>query len=134
MAKISGGCLCGRVKYEIENAFERFFLCHCAQCRKITGSAYASNLFGKAASYRTVEGADFITLFDYPDRGFRKCFCRVCGSGLPHDSSTPGVKVVPAGSLNEEPVIEGVAHIFDAETPDWDLATKPAPKYDRFPD
>lgn len=45
MKKIKGGCLCGAVSFEVVNAFEKLSLCSCDQCRQITGSAFASNLF-----------------------------------------------------------------------------------------
>lgn len=47
--KHAGSCLCGEVHYEIEGAFERFYLCHCTHCRKDTGSAHAANLFSSSA-------------------------------------------------------------------------------------
>jgi hypothetical protein len=33
--KISGGCLCGAVTYEVVNDFTRFYFCHCGQCQKL---------------------------------------------------------------------------------------------------
>ncbi len=126
---ITGGCLCGQVRFEIENHFERFYLCHCGQCRKTTGSAFASNLFGRAGKFRILKGEHHIRQFNHPTRDFRKCFCFICGSGLPHDSSTRGLKVVPAGSLDGEPMIEESAHIFGAEIPDpafWHALWRPS--------
>lgn len=39
-----GSCLCGSVRYEVEEVPIRFANCHCARCRRATGSAYACNL------------------------------------------------------------------------------------------
>jgi hypothetical protein len=45
----AGSCLCGEVRYAISGSFDRFYLCHCAHCRKDTGSAHAANLFSATA-------------------------------------------------------------------------------------
>ena len=36
---ISGSCLCGGVRFEIEKAVGPVEICHCNRCRKTTGSA-----------------------------------------------------------------------------------------------
>ncbi|WP_432416642.1 GFA family protein [Rhizobium leguminosarum] len=38
----TGGCLCGRVRYEVRGEPYVSGLCHCATCRKLTGSAYSA--------------------------------------------------------------------------------------------
>src|SRR3546814_4169608 len=30
----AGSCLCGAVHYQVDGAFEQFYLCHCRHCRK----------------------------------------------------------------------------------------------------
>ncbi|MGO4128127.1 GFA family protein [Inquilinus sp. YAF38] len=40
MEPITGGCLCGRVRYEA-SARPRVHYCHCTMCRRATGSAFA---------------------------------------------------------------------------------------------
>jgi len=41
---IRGSCLCGGVKFEITRAVGPFELCHCARCRKASGSAFVAGL------------------------------------------------------------------------------------------
>lgn len=36
-----GGCLCGRVRYEIDIEGHSSGLCHCTDCRKHTGAAFS---------------------------------------------------------------------------------------------
>lgn len=38
--KRAGGCLCGAVRYEVTGEPFKSGLCHCADCRKVTGSAF----------------------------------------------------------------------------------------------
>ncbi|WP_339724170.1 GFA family protein [uncultured Paraglaciecola sp.] len=131
--KISGGCLCGAVTYEVENDFNRFYFCHCQQCRKITGSAHASNLFTRPDAIQWTTGATYKKQFNYPERDFTVVFCTECGSGLPFVTTSGKVLIVPAGSLDAEPNIQPNDNIFWAERAAWYDEGTHAHKCDGFP-
>ena len=130
---IKGKCLCGRVEYEIENKFDQFYICHCEQCRKITGSAYASNLFGDPRQFNIISGSQDIKRFDYNERGFTKAFCTECGSGVPYLNSSGKAIVVPAGTLDAEPVFNDKKIIFYKEKPKWCSKNENDSYFDGFP-
>jgi hypothetical protein len=117
--RIGGGCLCGEVTFSVENEFSSFHLCHCLQCRKITGSAHASNLFTTPENIEWMSGQENIKRFELPDRDFTKVFCNQCGSGLPFITKSGKSLIVPAGSLNEEPNISPQDNIFWSERAAW---------------
>ena len=103
---IKGSCLCGKVAYEIYPPFSRFLCCHCPRCQKATGSAYISNLFVPPEQFKWTLGEDAVVRFDLPEaRSFSTCFCQVCGSPLPHLTRNGEKLVVPAGSLDDDPVV-----------------------------
>ena len=66
--KINGSCLCGAVEYEIDNSFKQPYLCHCSQCRKISGSLHASNLLAESGNLRWLKGENKVKRFDYQGR------------------------------------------------------------------
>lgn len=132
--KINGGCLCGKVEFEVENQFEDLFFCHCEQCRKLTGSAHASNLFGDLGGFRWLKGEDNVQHFDFPGRQFSNAFCRDCGSGLPFVNSNGTKIIVPAGSLNSEPRFARQSKIFYVEQTQWCRATEQTKTFDGFPE
>jgi hypothetical protein len=39
---LNGWCLCGEVRFTVEDSFSYAFYCHCPRCRLRTGSAFAS--------------------------------------------------------------------------------------------
>jgi hypothetical protein len=126
-----GSCLCGAVRFKVVGAFERFYLCHCSHCRKDTGSAHAANLFSSRARLVWLSGEAEVSTFTLPQARHTRSFCSVCGSGLPHAS--PGLVVVPAGSLDTPPSVIPDAHIFTASRAAWDHKLELAPGFETFP-
>ena len=130
---IEGECLCGTVAFEVENRFENLFFCHCEQCRKITGSAHASNLFRDIKSFRWIRGQIKVINYKVPGRGFSTAFCSKCGSGLPFVNSSGEKLIVPAGSLNAEPVFDHQTRIFCAEQAQWHQTNEKTRSFEKFP-
>lgn len=117
--KLSGGCLCGAVSFEVDNDFSHFQLCHCIQCQKITGSAHASNLFTKPEFITWLSGVDKIKRYNVEGRRISNAFCTECGSRVPFLSLSGEVLAVPAGSLNGAPKKSAQANIFWPERAPW---------------
>ncbi len=130
---IDGSCLCGKVTFSVKNEFRQFHLCHCIQCRKVTGSAHASNLFTSLENFQWKLGAENTKRFNYPGRAFSKVFCIDCGSGLPFSISDGKSVIVPAGSLDDEPNIVPQDNIFWSERALWYEAGIKSPHFDGFP-
>jgi hypothetical protein len=125
--------LCGAVRFEIDGAFEQFFLCHCQYCRKDTGSAHAANLFSTSATIRWVSGEDRVTSFDLPSTQHSKSFCSTCGAALPRVQMHGKLLVVPAGSLDSDVPIAPNAHIFMSSKANWDDGLESVPKLEKLP-
>ena len=131
---ISGSCLCGGVKFTLNNTFKRFYFCHCKQCQKITGSAHVANLFTSPDNIQWTSGAELTKRYEYPDRSFTKVFCTQCGCGLPFINKNGQALIVPAGCLDGEPNIQPSDNIFWSERASWyDLGVK-ANHCDGFPE
>jgi len=129
----SGSCLCGDVRFEIEGRFERFYLCHCAYCRKGTGSAHGANLFATTAALKWVSGEDKVRSFNLPATRHSRSFCGTCGSALPMLQMNGELLVVPAGSLDDEFPIRPDAHIFVSSKASWDDGLEDIPALARLP-
>ena len=119
MSGITGGCLCGVVRFEVTGAFSHFHLCHCAQCQRSTGSAFASNLFAESGSINWLSGTESIRRFDVPGRSISNSFCASCGSALPYESRSGRASVIPAGSLDAGTGLAPEHHIFWRERASW---------------
>lgn len=131
---ISGNCLCGKVAYEVENQFDNLFFCYCHQCRQLTGSSHAANLFIGPGAVKWLKGEENIRRFDLPERDFTKAFCCECGSGVPYLNNKGTKWIVPAGTLNTEPRYAQHDNIFCAEQTKWCHSGDASGNFDGFPD
>jgi len=81
METLRGSCLCGGVRFEVIEPFERVTYCHCTNCKKLSGSGGTVN--GRAPSEAiTVLGGEELLRSFQPAEGTAKTFCSVCGSNL----------------------------------------------------
>jgi hypothetical protein len=131
--KTKGACLCGSVTFEIDGAFEHFFLCHCTRCRKDTGSAHASNIFAPGGKVSWVSGHALVRAYRLPGTRHGKSFCAICGSALPDVQMNGALLVVPAGSLDSSPEIRPQARISWESRACWDEGLGNLPKVEGLP-
>lgn len=90
MHRFTGGCLCGKVRFEALGTPYRVGMCHCLDCRKYHGALFhASAIFPQDAV--TVEGQTHSYAGRY--------FCPNCGSSV-FSVSTDEVEI-NLGSLDE---------------------------------
>ena len=121
---IQGSCLCGKVAYTISGSINRFMQCHCSRCRKMSGTAYASNLFVDAALVEWIRGEDAVLRYELPTAEyFATAFCRTCGSHMPHRTSNGNGYVIPAGALDDDPGVTPERIIYWASRAPWFVHT-----------
>lgn len=113
---LTGGCLCGAVRYEIRGPVRNVVNCHCSQCRRS---------HGHYAAYAAVKGADLAMTEEagmawyHSSEKARRGFCRLCGSSLFWAPQDLDYWAVAAGSLDPPTGLETVAHIFVADKGDY---------------
>lgn len=111
---ISGSCLCGGITYEFRELADQFPLCHCSRCRKFSGSAFLAALTVHGLVF--LSGKDLICSYEAPIQvmppAYRKDFCRACGSPVPWPTGEADVYAVPAGSLDDDPVVRPEGHVW----------------------
>jgi hypothetical protein len=126
---ITGGCLCGCVRYEIEGRVSAIWYCHCSKCRKVTGSAFHPGALCRREAFRWTRGEQEISEYRSPS-GYTTRFCRRCGSPVP--SILPGGEsvVLSAGALDQDPGSRPLRHIFAGSRAPWFEITDGLPQFD----
>jgi hypothetical protein len=115
---VSGGCLCGAVRYEIDGRISPIVLCHCSKCRKANGSAFHAGSVCRSRKFRWVAGREAITRFK-TESGYTTQFCSTCGSPVPSEPSSEGLVVLPTGALDQDPGSRPFGHIWVGSKAAW---------------
>lgn len=131
---VSGSCLCGSIRFEIEKAVGPFELCHCNRCRKLSGGAALPMVRVLSSDFRLLSGKELIETYDAPllyrPPPYRSSFCRRCGSPVPPADPEGESLEIPAGLLDTDPGIKPDKHIFVDFVPPWDEIRDGLPQYD----
>lgn len=109
-----GGCQCGAIRYEVSGEPQFAAICHCDDCRRSTGSAFATNVFVKAEDLKVVTGAP--TSWEHPtDSGstMTKQFCARCGSQLfGFSSRNTGMRSIKVGSIDDAGFVKPAVEVW----------------------
>jgi len=76
---LTGGCLCGAVRYEANVSASENWYCHCRMCQKSTGSVVSTSAIVPNTKLRIIKGEPkFYQSSQFVERGF----CSNCGSPM----------------------------------------------------
>ena len=132
---LSGGCLCGGVRYELDAVPAVASYCHCTRCQRRTGTAAAISARIVPGSLRVVAGEHLVSEWTHPDGGFAKCFCSDCGGAL--WSINPDAReqlAVRMGTFDSDPGIRPTYRQFVAYAAPWEpLPDDGLPRYPERP-
>lgn len=125
-----GQCLCGAIKYEVDNFGPRMAHCHCSMCRKFHGAAFATYGEVNALDFRWVQGEDELQAYE-ADNGTIRQFCRRCGSSLTFSSNNYADDLVEIalGTLDSNLDMSPDAHIFVGSKASWSEIMDDLPQY-----
>ncbi|MFC5353823.1 GFA family protein [Azospirillum himalayense] len=116
-ATLTGGCLCGAVRYEVAERPMGVVNCHCGQCRRFHGhfGAYIT-IPRETVAVSDSEG----TLSWYQSSGkAQRGFCSRCGSSLFWNGDGSDLFDVAAGSLDQPTGLATLRHIHVADKADY---------------
>lgn len=131
---ITGHCECGRVRYQVDGRINDFSHCHCSQCRRLHGAAFAT--FGGVArnEFRYLSGQSDLSTYASSDSHDR-VFCKHCGSNIMVElDSEPDAFYVAMGTVNGDPELPPGYHIFVGSKPPWNAIHDALPQYETFPE
>jgi len=113
---ITGGCMCGGVRYAVDGPLRQVIACHCVQCRRASGHFVAATATRKKYfSFTKQDGLAWYTAVP----GYRRGFCKECGSSLFFEEVGKERISIAAGSLDEQQGLHIAAHIYTAEAGDY---------------
>jgi hypothetical protein len=118
--KLTGGCNCGAVRFEVTEPPVGASYCHCTRCQRRTGTAASPSAALVPGSFRIVQGEDRLRAWK-PEDGFEKWFCGDCGSAMfsraPDNPDQIGVRM---GVFDHDPGVRPSARQFVAYAAPWE--------------
>ena len=127
---LTGGCLCGAIRFElaVEGELGLLLNCHCHFCRRAHGAAFVTSAPVATRRLRFVQGESAIARYE------ARYFCGTCGTRLFNRlESRPELTMLMVSSLDEQPETEPALHVNIESKAPWYVIRDDAPRYDGFP-
>ena len=130
--KLTGGCHCGAIRYELEGEALTHALCHCSDCRRHSGAPMVGWTMYPQVAVKIVKGAPKV--YESSQHG-RRQFCGNCGTGLFYANAEmlPGIIDVQSSTYDDPGAVPARAHIQVAERISWMERAHELPQFDRYP-
>ncbi len=123
---ITGGCLCGAIRYRIFGKAGGTCHCHCDRCRKTTGAPMVTWTTVARENFEITQGV--LTDYASSDQGHRS-FCSDCGSHITFRSTEyPDYVDVTVATLDVPGKIPPERHIWASKQISWTTMDEHLPK------
>lgn len=118
---ITGGCQCAALRYEVVAPPLMIYACHCTNCQRISGSAFAISVTITEDALRFTSGQPSIVEWrsDAGNGRFGK-FCGECGCRIAH-GQIPSNRILSlrAGTFDDAQWVSPVGHIWMESAQPW---------------
>jgi hypothetical protein len=129
----TGSCLCGGVRLRLTGRLGPAAFCHCSQCRKANGSAFACNAPIRARYLVFEAGRDLVREYESSPGKFR-AFCSRCGSPVySRLAADPESFRIRLGILDSDPGRRPLLHVWVGSKAPWFEITDSLPQFESVP-
>ena len=119
--KISGGCACGAIHYECSADPIVMLNCHCRDCQRASGSAYAAVVAVPKSAVQVRGEPRYYKVVGKAGRAIERGFCPTCGSQVTVKlERLPDILGLQAGSLDDPSIHRPKMDVFTSSAQPWD--------------
>jgi len=126
---LEGGCECGAIRYRLVDAPIFVNCCHCRQCQKVTGSAFALNAMVETDRVVLTSGAERLS----PRGGQTRCCECTTLFWATHDMFGEAIVFVRVGTLDEGERLLPNADFFVRSKHPWVTIPENRPSFETLP-
>lgn len=131
---INGRCECGQVAFQADGAISDFSHCHCSQCRRMHGAAYASFAGVPRSGFAYLPGKDKVASYA-SSASHSRVFCPNCGSNIMVAlTSEPDEYYLAMGTLEGDLDLPPGYHIYVGSKASWHEISDELPQYETEPE
>jgi hypothetical protein len=130
-----GGCACGSVRYRLASDALFVHCCHCLNCQRQTGSAFAINLMIEADRVEMLADAPQPIEAPRDDGSTQRIFrCPSCQVAVFSEYGRPELRYVRAGTLDRPSSVTPDVHIFTKSKVSWTAIPDSVPAFEVYYD
>lgn len=126
---MEGSCLCGVLRYEVDQLDMPISHCHCFTCQKAHAAPYVSTAGVAKAHFRWLTVLTELSEFESSVGKFRQ-FCRRCGTHLVAYREGASHLILRVATLDDAPEQRPESHIWVSH--DRDFLSQDAPCYEEW--
>jgi hypothetical protein len=122
---LTGGCLCGALRYEVSETPRAIYTCHCTDCQHLTSSAFSLAITVPDRAFRLTKGEPRLAqkIAD-SGRTVTRWLCPECGCWVvssPQPGAAPGemIRRVRGGTLDDTSWLKPAAHFWTRSKQPW---------------
>ena len=130
---VSGQCLCGAVRFEIDYPAFWAWHDHSHASRTAHGAAYATYIGTWRKRFRIIAGEDGITRYEDAKTGAARSFCRHCGTPLIYERAAKKMINIPRALFESRTGRQPLYHIGIDERPEWAYREEPLAPLKGYP-
>jgi hypothetical protein len=132
---LTGGCLCGHLRYECRSLPITLYLCHCKDCQKRTGSAFSMAMPVRSEDFSVVAGLP--SKFERVTEAGNVSWHFYCGDCMIRTHNVrparTSVTIIRPGTLDDTSWITPAAQIWSSSAQPWACVAE-VPTFERDPD
>jgi hypothetical protein len=125
----TGGCLCGAVRYTVDGPLRDVLVCHCVECRRWAGRAWAATAARREHLSLSERRGLLWALSPCSDAGARRGSCAECGASLFWDAPGRATVSIGVGTLDDGRDLELAGHVYASQAQPWEQPPDGAASY-----
>jgi hypothetical protein len=131
---LSGGCACGAIRYECNVDPVAMLNCHCRDCQRASGGAYAAIMFVPKAAVQVRGELRYHQGMGQSGKAVERGFCPTCGSQVVLKlERLPHVLGFQAGGLDDPSIYRPTMDVFTSSAQPWDYLDPAVQKHTHEP-
>lgn len=129
----TGGCMCGSVRYICISEPNFMGNCHCRDCQRATGTAFAAAIIVPRDAVTITGDVKYYDVTGDSGQTISRGFCPNCGSRLFSKREVADFLGITAGSLDDPSWFSPMFDFYTASAQSWDFMNPDLPKFPKFP-
>jgi hypothetical protein len=130
-ATLTGGCLCGAIRYKAVGTAGLNAICHCRMCQRASGAPFMALMFMPSDAVSLLKGQPLVYR---SSRTANRHFCGHCGAPLIFERPARSLSAIVVGSLDNPNVFKPQMHVCVESAMTWLDIQDDAPRYAQKPE